>query len=145
MARLQYGTRHPYLTFSSDAEFFETLGFLCNTRKHGLSFKWEFNANSGAWGNEGRIHFLRIGFSDYNPKPIALQNRLTAGRGGNIVYRLNCNDFIKELVQFYGFIVNPHQPGNAITRSPQGLIPPSNPLTYVPSQYITDFNRGFNM
>ena len=145
MARLQYGKRRPYLIFSSDAEFFETYGFLCNSIKHRLEFQWEYNANCGAWGNEGRIHFLKITSTDYNPKTSPLQSRLTAGTGGNIDHRLNCNDFITELVSNYGFHTNPLKPGNTITRSPQGLIPPNNPLIYVPAHFVVDFNRGFNM
>ena len=145
MVRLQYGKRNPRLVFNSESDFFEAYGFLCNAQKHGLEFQWEFNANSGAWGNEGRIHFLRVGFLDYSPKPVTFQNRLTAGRGGNIIFRLNCNDYITELVSNYGFNVNPRKPGNSITRSPQGLIPPTMPLQYVPSQYVADYNRGFNL
>lgn len=145
MVKLKYGKRKPYLIFNSDCDFFETYGFLCNHIKHKLSFQWEYNANSGAWGNEGRIHFYKTNIGSYAPKPIALSNRLTAGRGVNLIHRLNCNDFIKELVNNYGFAVNPNKPGNAVNRSPQGLIPPANPLAFVPNQYIADYNRGYNM
>ena len=146
MARLTFGKRKPYLQFANDSEFFEAYGFLCNTSKHKLEFQWEYNANSGAWGNEGRIHFLQAnGNSAYSPIPIPLNKRLTAGRWGNPVYRLNCNDYIKELVTNYGFMVNPSKPGNIVTRSAQGLIPPANPTNYVPSAYLADFSRGYNM
>lgn len=146
MARLTFGQRAPYLQFANDSEFFEAYGFLCNTSKHHLEFQWEFNANSGAWGNEGRIHFLKAnGNLAYTPIPNSLNNRLTAGRWGNPVYRLNCNDYIKELVGYYGFTVNPMKPGNIITRTAQGLIPPANPMNYVPRAYIADYNRGYNM
>ena len=145
MARLIYGARNPRLVFASDADFFETYGFLCNDNIHRLEFQWEYNANSGAWGNEGRIHFLQTNIgAAYNPMPIILQNRLTAGRG-NIANRLNCNDFITELVNSYGFQINPSKPGNLVTRSAQGLLPPLNPTIYVPQQYLNDYQRGYNM
>lgn len=145
MARLQYGRRRPYLLFANDNEFFETYGFICNSQKHNLSFQWEYNQKSGAWGSEGRIHFMNTGTGAYTPIPVALQNRLTAGRGISIVYRVNCNDFIKELVSNYGFQVNPYKQGNAATNTPQGLIPPTNPQNFVPQQYLADYNSGFNM
>lgn len=145
MARLIYGQRRPYLRFVNDQDFFESYGFLCNTHKHRLEFQWEYNEGSGAWGNEGRIHFLNCGNDQaYSPMPAALSRKLTKGRQGSIANRLNCNEFIKELVANYGFSVNPLKPGNAATRSAQGLIPPANPLRFVPPQYVADYNRGYN-
>lgn len=146
MAKLIYGKRAPFLYFSSENEFYEAYGFLCNYTKHNLEFQWEYNANSGAWGNEGRILFYKVNsFSAYTPIPNALYNRLTAGRGGNPVYRINCNEFIKELVNNYGFTVNLSKPGNAVTRSPQGLLPPINSINYVSQAYLIDYQRGYNM
>ena len=81
----------------------------------------------------------------YNPIPYPLELRLKSGRGYNIIYRVNCNDFIKELVINYGFYVNPARPGNIATRTPQGLLPPPNPEDYVPEEYWEDFLRGYNM
>jgi hypothetical protein len=144
MAKLQYGKSGHYLVFANDAEFFLTYGFLCNSQKHALAFQWEYNANSGAWGNEGRIHFLSVGGNDYSPKPQVINKKLTAGYG-NIVHRVNCNEYIKELVLNYGFSVNPQKPGNKVSRSPQGLLPPANPQIYVPNAYLNDFMNGFNM
>lgn len=146
MPRLSYGKVPPFLTFANESKFFETYGFLCNDVTHHLEFQWEFNANSGAWGNEGRIHFLNVGNGDcYNPIPYPLELRLKSGRGYNIICRVNCNDFIKELVINYGFYVNPARPGNIATRTPQGLLPPPNPEDYVPEEYWEDFLRGYNM
>lgn len=146
MIKLIYGQRRPYLRFANEHDFFEAFGFLCNTVKHGIEFQWEYNAGSGAWGNEGRIHFLNRGVNTaYSPIPSSLAARLTAGRQGRVVHRINCNEFIKELVSVYGFRINPSKPGNAITRSAQGLIPPITPSAFVPQQYQVDYNRGFNM
>lgn len=146
MARLIYGKRAPFLRFANDSEFYEAYGFLCNPQKHKLEFQWEYNAGSGAWGNEGRIHFL-FGNAPtaYAPIPRALAARLSAGRGTSIALRLNCNDFINELVLQYGFRVNPAKPGNIATRSAQGLIPPPDPKNFVPPQYLPDYNRGYMM
>ena len=145
MPKLCYGARAPYLRFNSLNEFYEALGFLCNDLRHNVEFQWEYNENSGAWGNEGRIHFFACPNGElYNPMPIALENRLTRGRW-NILARINCNEFIKELAQNFGFEVNPDKPGNLITRSPQGLIPPENAEEFIPNEYLDDFYRGFNM
>lgn len=142
-----FGKKGHQLVFASDAEFYESYGFLCNNVKHHTEMCWEYNKGSGAWENEGRIHLNKLSYStlSYSPIPTPLFNKRTNGRGGNPVYRINCNDYIKYLVQNFGFIPDPNKPGNPATRSAQFLIPPSNPQQYVPTQYMNDFNRGFNM
>lgn len=147
MVRLQYGRRRPFFCFDNEQDFYEAYGFLCNITRHYIKFQWEYNADSGAWGNEGRVLFNKIPNCDldYNPKPVSLSNRLTAGWGTQIAYRLNCNDYINELVNNYGFVVDPNRPGNINTRTAQGLIPPTYPQAYVPTQFLEAFNRGYNM
>lgn len=137
-----FGQRAPYLQFANDNEFFEAYGFLCNNIKHQLEFQWEYNETSGAWGNEGRILFYATnGGHEYLPMPNALFIKLTAGVG-RVIKRLNCNDYIQELVKNYGFT-----PVNAggVYNTPTKLIPPTNPTSFVPPQFLTDYNRGYNM
>ena len=134
--------RAPYLQFANDNEFFEAYGFLCNNIKHQLEFQWEYNETSGAWGNEGRILFYATnGGHEYLPMPNALLIKLTAGVG-RVIKRINCNDYIQELVKNYGFT-----PVNAggVYNTPTKLIPPTNPTSFVPPQLLTDYNRGYNM
>lgn len=147
MPILVFGKKGHQLIFANDSEFYEAYGFLCNNTKHHTELCWEYNKDSGAWENEGRIHLNQLTGSNqsYSPIPTPLQNKLTNGRWGNPVYRINCNDYIKYLVHNFGFVPNPYKPGNQATRSAQFLIPPTNPQQYVPNQNIVDFNRGFNM
>lgn len=141
MARLIYG-RQNKLIFSSDSEFFEAYGFVCNNIKHKLEFQWEYNETSGAWGSEGRIHFFAATFRQvYLPMPNVLSVKLTAGNG-RIIKRLNCNDYIQELVSNYGFAPVSN---SGVYNTPTKLIPPNNPISFVPPQFVADYNRGYNM
>ena len=141
MVKLIYGRRSPYFEFNDNADFFECYGFICNMERHNIEIVWEYNNVSGAWANEGRIHFLeQYDREAYSPMPATIENRLTIGRG-NIAARLNCNEYIIELKNFYGFATRTN--GNGIT--PQRLYPPTNPEQYVPQEYLEDFYRGYNM
>ncbi len=137
-----FGQRAPYLQFANDNDFFEAYGFLCNNTKHQLEFQWEYNETSGAWGSEGRILFYATNSGlEYSPMPNALFARLTAGVG-RVIKRLNCNDYIQELVRNYGF--TPVNTGG-VYNTPTKLIPPTNPISFVPPQFVADYNRGYNM
>ena len=141
MQRLVYG-RVNQLVFNNYNEFYETYGFLCNDLKHNLKFYLEYNARSGAWANEGRIQFYYCGTNHYMPIPQSLANKLTAGVG-KIAYRVNCNEYLFELHNNFGFdYVNG---SNGIT--PSELTPPTyqQALSYVPVQFHPDFLRGYNM
>lgn len=140
MAQLMYGKRRPFLIFRNDSDFYECLGFVCNMARHGIEIVWEYNQQSGAWANEGRIHFKKINGSIYTNIPNTIRNRLTAGNG-NVAARLNCNDYILALHNNYGFTTRV-QP-NGIT--PHKLFASQNPLQYVPTNFYNDFNRGYNM
>ena len=148
MARLSYGKfKNKMLTFASDAEFFEALGFLFNSIKHRVEVHWEYNALSGAWADEGRLYFYKINQSHYTPIPVVYKFRLTAGVG-NVDKRLNCNEYIEELAANYGFLSS-NGVSHSSTNSPI-TISSSSPKPiyikqYVPNQYIADFDRGYNM
>jgi hypothetical protein len=58
MAQLIFGkslTRK--IIFTSDKEFFEALGFLCNTNNR-IKLVLERNDEQGAWAPEGRMEFI---------------------------------------------------------------------------------------
>ncbi|MBR2892110.1 MAG: hypothetical protein IKC22_07060 [Bacilli bacterium] len=141
MAKLVYGKRNK-LNFRDYGEFYKAYGFLCNSSKHSLKVMLEYNARSGAWGNEGRILLYKHSTTHYTPLPQAFYNKLTAGRG-RIINRINCNEYVLELYQHYGFSVS--NTINGIT--PSNLTPPSlqDALTYVPVAYQNDFLQGYNM
>jgi len=122
MAQLIYGTNQQ-IQFISDSEFFESLGFL--SKNNGTtSLTWEHNENQGAWGSEGRVHCYQniANFPNY------FSNAFTAGVG-NIIHRINCNEYVEYIVTNHSFILGKIQNQANIIAT----IPPAN---------LVDFNRG---
>jgi hypothetical protein len=103
-------------------DYYEFLGFL--SRDDGTTkLFWEPNDNSGAWAPEGRIHF-------YVDPPPDLSAHLshTAGRG-DIVSRVNCNEFVEHIMQYHNFRCNDAQDQAAIRAT-------------IPADHLEDFDRG---
>jgi hypothetical protein len=119
-----YG-KNNQICFDTEADRYEFLGYLA--KNDGIStLVHEHNETAGAWGEEYRIQFIA------NP-PAALKVRLSLTSGvGSIASRLNCNDFIEELVSNYGFSIGSHQNVESIK-------------THVPEEYIEAFERGLNL
>lgn len=89
------------------------------------SLTWEHNEQQGAWGSEGRVHFYT-----QNP-PISATLKHTAGTG-NIVSRVNCNEFIENIVTNNQFIMGNSQNRNNIRNT-------------VPQQCQADYDRGLTL
>jgi len=119
MYKTKFGTKNQ-ISFSNQNEYYELLGYL--SKSDGTTgLYWEENKEQGAWGNEGRIHF-------YTTRTFSYLSH-TAGTN-NIISRVNCNEFVKNLVANYNFIYGKTQnKGNIISN--------------IPKQYLNDFNRGF--
>lgn len=111
------------ISFNSDTEYYQALGYLAKSDGT-TSLTWENNEQQGAWGSEGRIHF----YID-NPK-ITGYFRHTKGTG-NIVSRVNCNDFLANLYQNHNFVNGDKQDIDAIRST-------------IPTEYINDFNYGLS-
>lgn len=94
MSERVFGTQNQ-MRFSNDKEFFQFLGYLAKS-DGSSSLVWEHNENQGAWASEGRIQL-------YAPLPYAWTVNVTAGVG-NIVGRINCNEFIEYIRTTYGFV-----------------------------------------
>lgn len=124
MSRLNFGTKNQ-VSFHSENEFYETLGFLAKPEKH-IKIVWEPNEESGAWGSEGRIQCYRL-IDDF---PISLSRAFTAGVG-NIIFRINCNDYVRYLVENHNFQFGEQQDYNAIKST-------------VPIDFASDFEKGYN-
>lgn len=125
MAQHTFGVKKQ-IQFSSDNDFFEALGFL--SKNDGTtSIHWEHNENQGAWGSEGRIHC----YKNTSNFPIYFSNAFTAGTN-NIVYRINCNEYIEYLAKNHAVQLGHNQNVNAI-------------LTTIPAANIVDFNRGLTL
>ena len=122
MYKNSYGTQGQ-IKFNNESEYYQALGYLAKSDRT-TSLIWEKNEDQGAWGNEGRIHFYIN-----NPK-IAGYFKYTKGTG-NIVSRINCNEFISNLCQYHNFVYGYIQDIDAIRST-------------VPTEYISDFNCGLS-
>ena len=123
----QYFGKRNKMRFDSPEEYYETLGFLAKS-DDSISLVWEHNENQGAWGSEGRIH-CHTNINNFTPP---LTRKHTAGRARNVIYRINCNEFVKDIVTNHSFDMGSNQ--NAVTIR-----------NTIPAQYLADFDRGLNI
>lgn len=124
MYQPNFGTKQQ-ISFNSEAEFYELLGYL--SKGDGSTILvWEHNDLQGAWAKEGRILF-------FEEQPPALRAYLSHTAGvGNILSRVNCNEFVLNIRDDHGFVLGETQNIPAIR------------LT-VPQQYIPDFDAGLQL
>ena len=124
MYQQNFGTNtSPQIQFQNESEYYQALGFLAKSDGT-TSIHWENNENQGAWGSEGRIHF-------YVENPLITGYFKATGGTGNILSRTNCNDFIKNIVTYNNFVMGSVQNIENIKKT-------------IPSEYMNDFNIGFN-
>lgn len=57
---------------------------------------------------------------------------LTAGNGGNVISRINCNEFVENICTQHGFVYG-------------GIQNRAQIQVTIPQQYINDFNDGLNL
>lgn len=112
------------IQFANESEYYELLGYLAKSDGT-TALAWEHNENQGAWGSEGRIKFFIA-----NP-PVSANLSQTAGVG-NIVTRVNCNDFVENIATDHSFIMGETQDIQAIRNT-------------IPQPYLNDFNRGLSL
>lgn len=115
------------MRFDSQNEYYETLGFLAKS-DGSIGLVWEDNQDQGAWGSEGRI----LCFSNLIKFTPPLRRKFTRGRDKKVLHRINCNDFVKDLLTTHSFTMGSTQ--NA-----------TNIRTTIPQQYLPDFDRGLNL
>lgn len=124
MYKQSFGTEQQ-VQFANEQEFYSLLGYLAKSDGT-TSIVWEHNENQGAWGSEGRIQI-------HTPNmPHIWSLRYTAGNGGNVLQRVNCNEFVANICNDHGFVVGEEQDIDSIRN-------------LVPALYQADFNRGLNM
>ena len=119
MYKSRFG-RAGQISFENKNEYYQALGYLTNSSN--ASIHWENNELQGAWGSEGRIHFLK------KVPTISGYFKLTAGRPG-VKYRTNCNDFIENIVKNHNFVMGKNQNIQNIRQT-------------IPNEYLDDFNYG---
>lgn len=111
--------------FNNEHEFYQLLGFLAKSDKT-TALAWEHNEDQGAWGSEGRIIFY------IQARPFSNNLEYTAGNGGIIISRVNCNDFVENLNRDYGFVMGAIQPIDDIRGK-------------IPAPFLKDFEMGLTM
>lgn len=122
MYKQSFGSRGQ-IQFADEHEYYKFLGYLAKSDGT-TSLVWEHNEDQGAWASEGRIQIL-------SPIPYPFQLQETAGVG-NILSRVNCNDFIENLRSNHNFVIGKIQ-----------NIP--NVRSTIPTEYIADFDEGLNL
>lgn len=125
MAQLTFGTNQQ-IQFASDNEFYEALGFL-SKNDDTTSIHWEHNEDQGAWGSEGRIHC----YKNLSRFPTYFSSAFTAGNS-SIAKRINCNEYIQYITTNHNFVFGSEQNH-------------ANIRATIPTNYITDFDRGLSL
>lgn len=121
--QLKFGERN-IVEFSSPESFYEALGFLANGEKRGIRFDFEKYDNK--WGIEGRIWITKAANA-----PKDLRASFSAGTQ-QVDSRLNCNEYIRYLINNYGFEKGSDNTYRSI-------------VAYIPSKYVKDFDRGYKL
>lgn len=123
MYKQSFGSKRQ-IQFQNEHQYYEMLGYLAKSDGTS-SIVWENNEEQGAWGSEGRIKFY------IQQIPLSANLLLTAGVG-NVIHRVNCNEFIENIVKNHTFVMGSNQNKNDI-------------INTIPQQYIQDFERGLNL
>lgn len=110
------------LTFSNESEYYEFLGYL-SKNDGSVKIVWEDNDEQGAWGKEGRILLF-----ENPPQSLSAQLTFTAGNG-NIQHRINCNEFVENIITNNAFVYGSNQNIDDIKET-------------IPQEYQSDFTRG---
>ena len=119
-----FGTRNQ-VSFKNEHEYYELLGFLAKSDGT-VSITWEHNEQQGAWGSEGRLEFYTVNI------PFAATLSQTAGNGGSILSRVNCNDFVQNINENQAFVWGKVQPTPEIRAT-------------IPAEFLIDFERGLTL
>ena len=113
------------IQFANEHEYYLFLGYLAKS-DGSTSLVWEHNENQGAWASEGRIQILKP-----LPLPYPFNVSLTAGVG-NIIARVNCNEFIEHIRANHSYTTGKVQNIQAIRHT-------------IPHQYLQDFDAGLTL
>lgn len=113
------------LEFADEAELYYVIGYL--TKANYFELKHEDNDEQKAWGKEKRIHVLNTP-ANY---PAPLKNAHTKGNSSSVLYRINCNHFVEELLKL-GFALNQKVQNVPAIRS------------NIPKPFLSDFDNGCN-
>jgi hypothetical protein len=116
--------KNQQIQFANEHEYYKFLGFLAKS-DGSTSLVLEHNEEQGAWGSENRIQIY------ISNLPTGMGKLSLSAGVGNIINRLNCNEFIQNLVENHNFIMGKHQNRQDI-------------LDTIPNAFREDFDRGYN-
>lgn len=122
MYRSSFG-KYGQLKFPKPKDYYRFLGFLARAN---IKLVYEYNEETGSWGNAGRICFYTSRVPDKFGKIVYRE-----GRGDSMIYRINCNDFVENLVIDHAFTYGNNQNIEAIR------------LT-IPRNFQQYFDEGYN-
>lgn len=111
--------------FNTPQDYYEFLGYL-SRNDHTTRIVWENNDEQGAWGPEGRIHFLVD-----PPDDLGATLSHTAGVG-NAVSRVNCNEYVEHIITHHAIVRGSTQDCAAVRAT-------------IPAAHRNDFDRGVDM
>lgn len=117
--------RNGQIRFDNESDFYELLGYLAKN-DGSTSIVWEDNDVAGAWGPEGRICFYA------DPPPLLRAHLKHTAGTGNVISRVNCNEFVELITGHHRFVSGNTQNQLSIR------------LT-VPTSYLGDFVRGLSL
>lgn len=101
MYKSRFGTKQQ-ISFQSEADYYQFIGYL-SKNDGSTRIVWEQNNEQGAWAEEGRILF-------YVSPPRQLRVTLSHTTGNNsILSRVNCNEFITNIRDNHGFVIDGNQ------------------------------------
>ncbi|QHI34678.1 hypothetical protein IMCC3317_00210 [Kordia antarctica] len=123
MYKQYFGVRKK-MRFDSPEEYYETLGYIAKSDGSCDLYREE-NQNQGAWGPEIRMNC----YKNLHKFPAPLKRKFTKGRGKKVLHRINCNEFIQDLLDNHNFKKDEIQDVNTIRNT-------------IPAQYQVDFDRG---
>jgi hypothetical protein len=125
------------ITFVDDEEYYFTLGYLANYKKHPISIYTHKNQNSGAWGGQGKLEVPKYLDQARLPRPL----RYAFSQSGD--HRLSVSDYVDQLCLRHGFSAAIDRTGKNYTfhRFPQSF---EAVESTVPEKYKIAFRAGYD-
>jgi hypothetical protein len=123
MYQSTFGKRNQ-VQFNDEHEYYELLGFLAKSDRN-TQIVLEHNEEQGAWEKEWRLRF----YSENRPYSAILSHTIGTG---NVCSRVNCNEFVENIVENHSFVEGFIQSIEAIRAT-------------IPSEYLEDFENGLNL
>ncbi len=136
MAKLYWG-RGIGIQFADNNEYFFTLGYLANHKRHPVVVYTHSNDESGAWAGQGKLELKKPHGTRGLPRPLATAFTQSGDQ------RLSVTDYVKQLVGVHGFTDFRDPTGNGYTyyRFPNDI---ESVRSTVPAECRAAFDLGYS-